>query len=136
MFALVVFWGVLLVVVLEVVLASASADSAVAASVPASTAASSATPLISLLQMATYLNSRAEDVLLLSAVGFVRKVATTQASSCDRYAAEVSTSFGLLLEGRYFFKGPSVGWEFKWRSIELGRDMCLDCSVRMAPSIF
>lgn len=116
-------------------LVAAVVAAVVAASVFASMTASMAMLLTFLLLLAKSLSSRVGDALLSSPVDFVRKVATIQASSRDRYLAEVPTYSALLLEGRYFLEGLRASREMKWRQIKLRRDMCLNCSVRMAPSI-
>lgn len=127
---------------LESVLESALVAAVVAASVLASItlsmahsmAASMGMPLIFLF-LGKSPNSRAGVVLQSSAVGFVGVLATIQASSDDRYVAEVSTSWGLLLERSCFLARLPASRELRWRSIELGRNICLNCSVRMAPSL-
>lgn len=94
-FALAVLLALVLGSALGPAFGSALVAAVVAASVfglmTASMAASTAMLLIFPLLLAKSPSSRVGDVLLSSAVDFVREVATTQACSRDRYPAEVPT---------------------------------------------
>lgn len=127
--------GSALMAALVAAVAAASVFASITPSMAHSMAASMGMPLVFLFLLRKSPNSRAGVVLQSSAVGFARVLATIQASSHDRYVAEVSTSWGLLLERSYFLARLPASREFRWRSIELGRDICLNCSVRMAPSV-
>lgn len=114
---------------------AASVFASITPSTAPSVAASMGMPQIFLFLLAKSPNSRAGVVLQSSAVGFARVLATIQASSHGRYVAEVSTSWGLLLGRGYFIADLPAMREFRWLSIELERDICLNCSVRMSPSV-
>lgn len=124
-----------LVAALIAAVAAASAFASISLSMAPSMAASMEMPLIFLFLLAKSPNSRAGLVLQSSADEFVRVLAIIQASPHGRFVAEVSTSWALLLERSYFLADLLAILEFRWRSIELERDMCLNCSVCMSPSV-